>query len=91
MRIYKYPLVLDYSVRKYRLPKGCKYLTLQIQNGIACFWVEFNPELDEMEDKFLAFFGTGWDFSIGGSDAKAKIYIGTLVKGDLVYHLYEVI
>jgi hypothetical protein len=84
-RIYKYPLA-DSEAQEILLPLGAKILSLQVQKGIPCLWVESNFPCSTYVPVTFITYGTGH-----GMADRLDEYIGTyqLYDGDLVFHVYR--
>ena len=81
--IYKYAVDETHS-----LPEGYKILSVGIDpKGVLVFWAEVETpagNFSEHEDVTLISIGTGW------AVPDASTYIGTVVHGELVWHVYKV-
>lgn len=92
MIIYKYELpTVANGLRAAMLvsmPIGAKFLSLQMQNGIAVMWFQCNPQPGAYEDRMFFSLLTGQDAGIMQSDIQ---YLGTVQhdNGDFVVHWYE--
>jgi len=82
--IYKYPLqVIDEQAIK--IHGGSKILTVQVQAGIPCLWVEVETT-NTMSSRRIFVHGTGHTVHEDAED-----YIGSfqLMNGSLVFHVYS--
>lgn len=88
--IWKFPLPIKGPEEfKIEMPQGAKILTLQMQNGKPMLWVSFDLELREKCHDISRFFSwktTGQEF-VGWTNR----YVGTILDGSLVFHLYETV
>lgn len=81
-RIFKYEL---HPLQKTMLVHdGCKFLSVQVQRGIPCVWVEVDTDMISIEIP-IYIIPTGGQLP----DANCE-YLGTfqLEDGDLVFHVY---
>lgn len=83
MTIYKYPLLIT-EKQEMEIPKGAKYLTLKLQNGIPCLWAKVSEKDIKVKTTFLMI-GTGQEIPNGAE------YIGTihLTESNLVFHVFQ--
>jgi hypothetical protein len=72
---------------KVQARKGAKCLYVGVQGGIPCLWFEVDDQ-EEPETMTLYCIGTGWG-GMTNSQRKAMMYIGTVVVGGYVWHLYR--
>jgi len=81
--IYKWTLAVI-GKQVLSLPKGTKFLDVQMQGGMPQLWGLCNPE-NEKEDRTILMFGTGNPVKDEGE------YIGTfqMEEGALVFHVFE--
>jgi len=75
--IYKYAMP-----EECRLPIGAKFLHFDIQTGKFSAWFEVDPTM-EKEDRTFFVIGTGMPIVEG------EVYLGTVLEGEFVWHLYE--
>jgi len=87
--IYKYKLSMQDSTRL-QLPSGAEILTVQTQNEEPCLWALVDIE-NEYETRVFRIAGTG--HNIETNDVNGLKYISTfqLMKGALIFHVFEVI
>jgi len=66
------------------IPDGWEFLSVQLQNGVACMWLLVTPEFTK---KFFHFrvIGTGHEHD---SKYFGK-YLGTFLTGPYVWHLFS--
>jgi hypothetical protein len=78
--IWKFPLVGS----TVKIPKGARFLDLQMQDGIPVAWALVDPRAEREELK-LYMIGTGWDCEdeVGGSE-----YLGSIQNNGLVFHFF---
>ncbi len=69
------------------MPEGARILSLQVQHGWPMLWAEVDPEMP-LKTRSFATYGTGHPMA-----AVNRSYIGTyfLSKGNLVYHVFELV
>ena len=65
------------------LPEGSIILDIQLQNGIAVMWVQFDMNAHRIETRKIHCLGTGSTFSLNLK------YLKTIQDGSLVLHFYE--
>lgn len=82
--IYKYPLSVDRPNHLPIPPEG-KVLSLQLQRGEPCIWVELNPNHPIMSERVFLFVGTGHSVPVSSEFIDTLQFDG----GSLVFHLYE--
>lgn len=81
--IFKYPIESCIG-SIISMPKDAKILTLKIQNGKPCIWVEFDVEnKNNLEERSFFLAMTGQEFGV------YMTYIDTFFQDELVLHLYE--
>ena len=86
--IYKYEVPFPEGVVK--LPREARILSVQVQQGRLCMWVEVQPEAPLVDHYFMSV-GTGVALEpLVQSGARLK-YITTWQAGPFVWHLHEVI
>ena len=83
--IWKFPLVIK-DAQIIEMPKKAEFLTVQMQNGIACLWAMVDPS-EEKERRLIEIIGTGNPVEMGIE----RKYIATfqLYEGQLVFHVFE--
>lgn len=81
-RIYKYPL--NFPNTTLEVPRGSRVLTVQVQRGVPCVWIECDPDA-ELTRLSLQVFGTGHAVPDG------LRYVSTIQEADgaLVWHFYQ--
>lgn len=69
------------------LPANAEILCVQNQNETICIWVQLDPNEQKMQQRAICIIGTGREI-IHPSRLK---YIDSIqmIKGDLVWHIYE--
>lgn len=65
------------------LPRGWKFLTVQIQNDLPMIWFEVEPKAPMAAEIFVVT-GTGHPFDDN------RIYLGTWQEAPYVWHLYRI-
>lgn len=80
--IWKFPLDIT-DRQKVEMPKFATLLSVQLQNGVACLWVEVDSEQPK-ERRTFAIYGTGNPIPNNPGE-----YVGTFQQGPFVWHLYE--
>ncbi len=80
--IWKFPVPIadEFAVG---IPRGAEILSFDIQAGQPCIWAAVDPEQEAVSRQFRIV-GTGHDMP-----AEALAYIGTVLDGGLVWHLFE--
>ena len=83
--IHKYTLQLT-EWQSIQMPAESKILTIQMQNGVPCMWVEVDTSLQSVTRKFLTV-GTGHAIN------DEVVYLGTyqLYSGGLIMHVMELV
>jgi len=79
--IFKYPLPT--SKTKVSMPHSATILSVQLQHGIPCIWAMVDVDND-LEDREFWIFGTGHVLP-----DNPGIYIGTILDGSFVWHIFE--
>lgn len=80
-RIYKYEFPLEQIV-PLSMPVGSKPLSVQLQRGTPCIWLEVDTE-KPLKMRLLHVFGTGYEF-----DANGLMFVGTIQFPSFVFHVY---
>lgn len=83
--IWKYHIPIS-GLIPVEMPKGAKFLTVQVQNEAACVWALVSPSADN-ETRYLEVHGTGTP--IHGDMGIERKYIGTFQQPPFVWHLFE--
>ena len=83
MKIYKYPLELDY-IQYIDIPVGYRLLSVQMQGDTPVMWVLVYPDAPKACVKFHTF-GTGEDIK----EADLGQHVGTYQLDQLVFHVFE--
>lgn len=78
--IYKYPLNLHGTMA---LPKNAKLLHVQVQGGVIMLWAEITENLVKVVRR-VPVYGAGEELP-----ADPGTYVGTVVHGDYVWHVYD--
>lgn len=83
--IWKFPIKVT-DVQSIPIPEQAKILTVQVQNGQPCVWVQLDPG-HAKTGRTIRIAGTGHPLP----DAESLLYIGTfqLHGGGLVFHVFE--
>lgn len=81
--IWKFPLLN--GTTRINVSKCAEPLTVQIQEGLPCLWIDTDPNAEQVERAFTRV-GTGWDMPTDTLE-----YIGTFQEGQFVWHIYEVL
>jgi len=81
--IWKFPVFIDDGAIRRDMPKGRKFLSLQVQGGGAQMWWLVDPD-SERESVLFVIHGTGHSFN-----AARETYLGTWKEGQFVWHLFE--
>jgi hypothetical protein len=79
MNVWKYQLGDDVTIE---LPEGAKILHVGMQGIYICLWCLVDPHAPRVERRFKVF-GTGEYIDAGE-------YIGTVMEGPYVWHVFEV-
>ncbi len=82
MIIYKYELRLGLTI--ITVPRHCKFLDTQIQNGVLCMWALVDPNV-ETTNINVHVVGTGHPLAERFFDMK---YNGTVQDGKFVWHVF---
>lgn len=82
-RIWKWPLLMS-AEQNLALPKGAKYLDVQLQGGVPQIWCMCDPDAP-LELRYLAIHGTG-----NPMPDNPGTYLATFQTGAFVWHLFEV-
>lgn len=87
-RILKYKIG-EFTNETIQLPKGAEILSVQYQKGVLCLWAMGNAE--EVEDRIIEIYGTGWEIGADKSKGGTLKYIATVQNDqqDLVWHVFE--
>lgn len=84
-RIFKFGLdITDYQML--HLPKGAVILCTMMQYGQLKIWCEVNTEVKVTEERRIIIVGTGNLIT-----ATAYKYIGSVIDGSFVWHVFEVL
>lgn len=84
MTIWKYEIEPDLVNQVYDLPAGAQVLSFGLDPvERLCFWALVEEEAPK-EARVFACVGTGWNVEEGAR------FVGTAVKGEYVWHLFEV-
>lgn len=83
--IWKYELS-RYSKLAIQMPKGANILCAKHFQGNTYIWAEVNvpDDTEELETRYFAIYGTGWEMDLDNSK-----YIGTVFDNTFVWHIYE--
>jgi hypothetical protein len=81
--IYKYELQIK-SQQVIEIPRQSKFLTLQLQDGVPCVWLEVNTNNTNTTQRVFKMHGTGHEF-VNNLD----VYLGTVLINGFVWHYYE--
>lgn len=87
--VFKYELDFRYNRDgpiSLRLPHGhvVRHVGHQGCEGVLCLWVEVDTDLEQREVKFYAY-GTGHNMYTAAN----KTFVGTVMQGVFVWHVYE--
>lgn len=84
--IWKYTLELDLP-NLIMMPDGAEFISVQIQMGNICMWMQVNPDASRVS-RLFRLFGTGWEIN---KDDLLSHALGTIqiMNGMQIYHLYE--
>lgn len=82
--VWKYELNVD-DKQWLELPRGYKYLSIQVQNEKPCLWVQVDTEAVQ-DSVLIVTYGTGHPMK-----SKTDKFIGsyTLYSGSFVGHVFE--
>jgi len=85
--IWKYTIPLQENV-VLEMPKEFEILSFLKQGNDLCLWGSFpsNNKHEAFEARSFCIVGTGHDYD----DSLLDIYIGTVIYGSYVWHLYEI-
>jgi hypothetical protein len=89
--VYKYQLFTNDGIMDeivIQIPEDFIIRHLNVQNGVACIWAEVDTETKMIEKHFLVF-GTGHDLGTDKFGADKLNYIGSVMMGSFVWHIYE--
>lgn len=65
------------------VPAYGKILSVQLQAGVVCLWVEVDPTLPRVK-RTIRIFGTGHPMN-----EEERQFIGTVQQGQFVWHVFE--
>jgi len=90
--IYKYQVGMASAgdnVAEVAVPKGAKYLSCKVQDGVICVWYQVNPEEKELIKHTWLQLGTGHPLPFKVGDKNFK-FVDTLVVDEygLVWHMF---
>lgn len=83
--IWKFPVPMSNTPEQVLLPKGAKFLTVQMQGGEPCMWFEVEDTAPLERGREFYIVGTGSELP-----AMLSTYLGTFQAGAFVFHAYEV-
>ncbi len=81
--IYKFPLSVG-DESEINMPSGSEILTVQVQDNKICIWAKVDLGSTTLQVRTFRVVGTGHPF-----DPKLT-YIGTVLIGLFVWHIFEV-
>ncbi len=82
--IWKYVLE-EKNLQTLEMPEKCYFVKADYQGDNLCVWVAVDTEA-KLAPKQIQIVGTGGYFS-----ATSSIYIGTVFRGPLVWHIFEIV
>jgi hypothetical protein len=83
--IWKYPIqVVDRQMVK--MPHSAKIICAKMQFGQLCLWAEVTDQPVRAEDREIMIVGTGHPIT-----STAYKYIESVVDGNFVWHIFEVL
>lgn len=85
MTIWKYKLEVK-GIQEIAMPKGATILSVAKQDNDICLWAMVHPS-NELETRCIELITTGG--IIQNPTAHNRRFIGTVVKGPFVCHLFE--
>lgn len=89
--IYKYTPARNpntYGEFSLQLPYGCNVLSVAIDpQGVLCIYAEVNTEEQQTQEVLLYVLGTGKEF-INSSRKELYKFLGTVIQGPFVWHVY---
>lgn len=80
--IHKYPLEIV-GKKTVKLPRPLNILSVQVQNGEPCMWVQLEPHYTRFAEYTITMICTGIEFS-----GDIGQWIGTVQVGALVMHCF---
>jgi len=83
MVIYKYNLQFT-DFQQVIMPIGAMILSVEMQGNLICIWAMVDQSQTKTERRGIEIFGTGQPMS----DRERK-YIGTVLDGQFVWHVFE--
>ena len=86
MTIWKFPLQIT-DRQWVSVPGGSKILSADNQHGVLCLWAMVNPESNTRVQRKIAIIGTGNPMP----QDEAMEFIGTVILGVFVWHVFEVL
>lgn len=84
LTIWKYPLSTDAAHTDLSIPKGGRVLTVQFQDHLPFIWVQVDTEKPPTMRHFEL-------VATGQQIFPDALYIGTIQRNGMVFHLYEVV
>ena len=96
--VWKFTLAVQDGLQLVCIPQGALIRWVAMQGRTLCLWVECDPDRKAPhEDRFFVVHGTGQPFVPGdqykgdGSHTVTEAYVGTVLDGSFVWHVYETI
>ena len=83
-RIFKYPLEKLDTDQRVDMPQGAKVRHTGMQNGRITIWADVNADQAPETRRFIVR-GTGHDIREGAE------FVGTVMDGPFVWHLFEML
>jgi hypothetical protein len=82
MVIHKFPI--EYGTNRISAKQSCKVLSAGLDaSGQLCVWVLFNPDNERYDFTVVAVFTSETFYPTADS------FIGTVLQGELVYHIFK--
>lgn len=85
--IWKYEL--EIASQQVSIPKGAKILSVANQDGEICLWALVDQHAPT-EERSIEVIGTGWDLKRDYKSIASELtFIGTVLVGSYVWHVFE--
>ena len=75
---------LEITVQNITIPTGAEILSVANQHGTICLWAFVEPNNPKIE-RVIEVVGTGWMLE----PMKKRKFIGTVLDGSFVWHVFE--
>lgn len=85
--IWKFTLIGRNVVQTIQMPRSARVLSVMMQDGSLCVWVEVDPRNDLVTRRF-ATIGTGIPMDDVMPNS-SHVFVGSVVEGPFVWHVYD--